>query len=107
MRVAMAWSMLMGPLRLCVPRSANSIQPALNPSIICMRGVGFFMPWARKRFPLCARHDLSTHRCPQRFGECCGQSIRRDALWALKLDYTLAFPDLLQERRGGATDVVG
>jgi hypothetical protein len=44
----MAWSMLMEPLRACAPRSAKSIQPALNPSIICMRGVGFFMPWARK-----------------------------------------------------------
>ena len=46
--MAIAWSMLMEPLRACAPRSAKSIQPALNPSIICMRGVGFFMPWARK-----------------------------------------------------------
>src|ERR1700730_18572950 len=48
MRVAMAWSMLIEPLRACAPRSGKSIQPALNPSIICIRGAGFFMPWARK-----------------------------------------------------------
>ena len=40
--------MPMDPLRALAPRFGKSIQPALNPSIICMRGVGFFMPWARK-----------------------------------------------------------
>jgi DNA-binding transcriptional LysR family regulator len=39
----------------------------------------------KDRFPAIARHRLGTHRCPQRFGECCGQSIRRNALRVLPL----------------------
>jgi len=48
------------------------------------------------RFPLFARDDLSVYGRPERCGKCRGQSIRRDALRALKLDDTFAFPALLQ-----------
>jgi len=44
---SMAWSMPIAPLRASALRPVKSIQPSLNPSIICIRGAGFLMPCAR------------------------------------------------------------
>ena len=49
-RAQTIWSMPIAPLLECAPRCLRSIQPSLKSSSICMRGVGFFIPWARNLF---------------------------------------------------------
>src|ERR1700744_745756 len=49
-----------GPLIADRPESENSIQPSLKPSSMRMRGVGFFIPCARKRVSQLVRGTIST-----------------------------------------------
>ena len=60
-------------------------------------GGGILHAFARKIDSHFSRGTTSARTgAPERFGERCSQSIRRDALRALQLDYTLALPTLLQ-----------